>query len=99
MRSFEIAATGRCKVAKNTVEHRKSFGSEGEATVYFRNAKELLCSSAERRRLAGGSRPRTVGGAHSCVARLAAMPEIARQIRACERQTNFSAQVQAVTSC
>jgi spore maturation protein CgeB len=84
MRSFEIAATGGCMVAEDTVEHREIFGPEGEATVYFRNAKEasectraLLCSSAERRRLAAGLHRRIVGGAHTYAHRLGTMLEIA----------------------
>jgi spore maturation protein CgeB len=84
MRSFEIAATGGCMVAEDTVEHREIFGPEGEATVYFRTAKEasectraLLCSSAERRRLAAGLHRRIVGGAHTYAHRLGTMLEIA----------------------
>ena len=60
------------------------FGPEGEATVYFRNAKKasectraLLCSSAERRRLAAGLHRRIVGGAHTYAHRLGTMLEIA----------------------
>ena len=107
MRSFEIAATGGCIVAENTVEHRKIFGPEGEATVYFRNAKEasectraLLCRSAERRRLAGGSHRRIVGGAHSCVDRLAAMLEIAAQITVLRTSDELlGTSASPVTSC
>ncbi len=84
MRSFEIAAIGGCMVAEDTVEHREIFGPEGEATVYFRDAKEasectraLLCSSAERRRLAAGLHRRIVGGAHTYAHRLGTMLEIA----------------------
>ena len=102
MRSFEIAAIGGCMLAEDTDEHREIFGPEGEAVVYFRNAREaaertraLLSNSSERKRLAAGLHRRIVGGAHNYVDRLAAMLEIARQIRACERQTNFSVQVQA----
>ena len=61
MRSFEIAATGGCMLAQDTDEHREIFGPEGEAVVYFRDAKEaaeraraLLCNSSERKRLAAG---------------------------------------------
>ena len=102
MRSFEIAAIGGCMLAEDTDEHREIFGPEGEAIVYFRNAREaaertraLLCNSSERKRLAAGLHRRIVGGAHTYVDRLAAMLEIARQMRACERQTNSSVQVQA----
>ena len=40
MRSFEIAAVGGCMLAEDTDEHREIFGPEGEAVVYFRDAKE-----------------------------------------------------------
>jgi spore maturation protein CgeB len=89
MRSFEIAAIGGCMLAEDTDEHREIFGPEGEAVVYFRNAREaaertraLLSNSSERKRLAAGLHRRIVGGAHSYVDRLAAMLEIARQITA-----------------
>ena len=62
----------------------RDFWAEGEATVYFRNAKEasecaraLLCSSAERRRLAAGLHRRIVNGAHTYAHRLGTMLEIA----------------------
>src|SRR5258707_3821883 len=84
MRSFEIAASGGCMVAEDTDEHREIFGPEGEATVYFRNAKEaaertraLLCNVAERKRLAAGLHRRIVGGAHTYGDRLGVMIEIA----------------------
>ena len=84
MRSFEIAASGGCIVAEDAVEHRKIFRPEGEATVYFRNAKEasectqaLLCGPAERRRLARGSHRSIVGGAYTHAHRLGTMREVA----------------------
>jgi spore maturation protein CgeB len=84
MRSFEIAAAGGCMLAEDTREHREIFGPEGEATVYFRNAKEaaeraraLLCNASERWRLAAGLHRRIVGGAHTYAHRLASMLEIA----------------------
>jgi spore maturation protein CgeB len=83
-------------LAEDTDEHREIFGPEGEAVVYFRNAREaaertraLLCNSSERERLAAGLHRRIVGGAHNYVDRLATMLEIAK------RQTNFSVQVRA----
>src|SRR5262245_36280764 len=40
MRSFEIAAVGSCMLAQDTDEHREIFGADGEAVVYFRDAKQ-----------------------------------------------------------
>jgi hypothetical protein len=84
MRSFEIAAAGGCMLAEDTDEHREIFGPEGEAALYFRNAKEaaertrvLLCNSFERKRLALGLHRRIIGGAHTYADRLAKMLEIA----------------------
>src|SRR5262249_38376102 len=84
MRSFEIAAAGGCMLAQDTDEHREIFGPEGEAVVYFRDAKEavqrarvLLCDSSERKRLATGLHRRIVGGAHTYTHRLATMLRIA----------------------
>ena len=84
MRSFEIAAAGGCMLAQDTDEHREIFGPEGEAVVYFRDAKEaaqraraLLCDSSERKRLAAGLHRRIVGGAHTYAHRLATMLGIA----------------------
>jgi spore maturation protein CgeB len=84
MRSFEIAAAGGCMLAEDTDEHRDIFGPEGEATVYFRNAKEatecarvLLCNPSERKRLAAALHRRIVGGAHTYADRLATILGIA----------------------
>jgi spore maturation protein CgeB len=84
MRSFEIAAAGGCMLAQDTDEHREIFGPEGEATIYFGDAKEaaegtraLLYDSSERRRLAAGLHRRIVGGAHTYAHRLATMLDIA----------------------
>jgi spore maturation protein CgeB len=78
MRSFEIAAAGGCMLAQDTDEHREFFGPDGEAVVYFRDAKEagqraraLLCDQSERRRLAVGLHHRIIGGAHTYTHRLA----------------------------
>lgn len=80
MRSFEIAAAGGCMLAQDTDEHREIFGPEGEAVVYFRDAKEaakraraLLCDSSERKRLAASLHRRIVCGAHTYAHRLATM--------------------------
>jgi len=84
MRSFEIAAVGGCMLAQDTDEHRGIFGPEGEAVVYFRDAKEaaqrargLLRDSSERKRLAAGLHRCIVGGAHTYAHRLATMLGVA----------------------
>jgi spore maturation protein CgeB len=84
MRSFEIAAAGGCMLAQNTEEHREIFGRDGEAVIYFGDAREaaqraraLLCDSSERRRLAAGLNHRIMGGAHTYTHRLATMLGIA----------------------
>jgi spore maturation protein CgeB len=84
MRSFEIAAAGGCMLAEDTDEHREIFGPEGEATLYFRNAKEaaeraraLLCNPSERKRLAAALHRRILGGAHTYADRLATILGIA----------------------
>jgi spore maturation protein CgeB len=106
MRSFEIAAVGGCMVAEDTAEHREIFGPEGEAVVYFRNAKEaaeralaLLCNLSERKRLAAGLHRRIVGGAHTYTDRLVTMLNIAMQMGACKCQNQLgSAGLGSVTS-
>jgi spore maturation protein CgeB len=84
MRSFEIAAAGGCMLAQDSGEHREIFGPEGEAVIYFRDAKEaaqraraLLRDSFERKRLAAVLHRRIVGGAHTYAHRLATMLGIA----------------------
>ena len=84
MRSFEIAAAGGCMLAQDTDEHREIFGREDEAVVYFRDAKEaaqrareLLCDSSERWRLAVNLHRRIVGSAHTYAHRLSTMLRVA----------------------
>src|SRR5262249_52481194 len=88
MRSFEIAAAGGCMLAQDTDEHREIFGPEGEAVVYFRDAKEaaqrarvLVCDSSERKRLAEGLHRCIIGGLHTYADRLATMLRIAQSKR------------------
>jgi spore maturation protein CgeB len=88
MRSFEIAAAGGCMLAQDSDEHREIFGPEGEAVLYFRNAKEaaqraraLLADSSERKRLAANLHRRIVDGAHTYAHRLATMLGIASNTR------------------
>lgn len=69
-----------CMLSEDTAEHRAILGAEGETTVYFRSAAELveraaaLVQDAEtRRRLARQVRDRVVNGRHTYADRLAAM--------------------------
>ena len=84
MRSFEIAAAAGCMLAEDTDEHREFFGPEGEAVIYFRDAKEaalraraLLPDLPERKRLAARLHRRIAGGTHTYAHRLATMLGIA----------------------
>jgi spore maturation protein CgeB len=105
MRSFEIAAAGGCMLAQDTDEHREIFGTEGEAVVYFRDAKEaaeracvLLRDPLERKRLAAGLHRRIVSGAHTYAHRLATMLVIAGMGRQKSDKAR-SVKVRPVTSC
>jgi len=84
MRSFEIAAAGGCLLAQDTDEHREVFGPEGEAVVYFRDAKAaaqrahaLLCDPSERKRLAVALHRRIISGGHTYAHRLATILGVA----------------------
>jgi spore maturation protein CgeB len=88
MRSFEIAALGGCMLAEDTVEHREIFGPDGEAVVYFRNAREaaaractLLADPAERKRLSVAVRTRISRDGHTYRDRLISILEVAAKIR------------------
>jgi spore maturation protein CgeB len=88
MRTFEIPAAGGCMLAQDTDEHREILGPEGEAVVYFRDAKEaaerareLLRDAIERKRLASALHHRIVGGAHTYAHRLATMIGVAIEAR------------------
>src|SRR4029079_5700281 len=88
MRSFEIAAAGGCMLAEDTAEHREIFGEDGEAVLYFRNAREageraslMLPNSAERARLAAAVRTRVAGPKNTYRARLVTMLEAASALR------------------
>jgi spore maturation protein CgeB len=74
-------------LAQDTDEHREIFGPEGEAVVYFRDAKEaakraraLLCDLSERKRLAAALHRCIVAGAHTYAHRLATMLGIAKAV-------------------
>lgn len=59
MRSYEVPAMGGCVLAEDTEDHRRLFGSEGDAALYFRDteeavakARDLLRDEARRAQLA-----------------------------------------------
>jgi spore maturation protein CgeB len=88
MRSLEIAALGGCMLAEDTVEHREIFGPDGEAVVYFRNAREaaaracaLLADPAERKRLSAAVQTRILRNGHTYRDRLVFILEVAAKIR------------------
>ena len=85
MRSFEIPAIGACMLTEDTEEHRKTFGKEGKAVVYFRTVDEmveklrwLLDHDDERRRLAAAAYTCIVNGRNTYKDRLITMLELAR---------------------
>jgi spore maturation protein CgeB len=80
MRTFEIAAIGGCMLTEYTAEHEEIFGAEGETTLYFRSAAEMLDKTRwlldhdqERARLAEAARQRIVGGHNTYRDRLESM--------------------------
>jgi spore maturation protein CgeB len=98
MRSFEIAAVGGCMLAEETAEHREIFGSDGEAVVYFRTAREaaerarsLLADPAERARLSAVVRARISRGAHTYRDRLISILQAATRFRQLRSQPGQSA--------
>lgn len=42
MRTFEVPAIGACMLTEDTEEHRKIFGDEGDAVLYFRDITEMI---------------------------------------------------------
>ena len=96
MRSFEIAAAGGCMLAEDTAEHREIFGEDGEAVLYFRNAREaaeraslMLANPAERARLAAAVRTRVAGPKNTYRARLVTMLEAASALRSGPKTPDF----------
>ncbi len=80
MRTFEIAAMGRCILAEDTGEHREILGPEGECATYCLNesemvekAKWLLSHPDERNRLAKALHHRITTGKNTYLDRLQAM--------------------------
>jgi spore maturation protein CgeB len=82
MRTFEVAATGACMLTEDTEEHRELLGKDGDTTVYFRSAAEmidklrwLLADDGLRARLASALHRRVVDGRNTYGDRLRAMLE------------------------
>lgn len=80
MRTFEIPAVGACMLTEDTEEHRKIFGEEGKAVVYFKSIDEmlfkmkfLLQNELERKRLAQTAHDLIVNGKHTYKDRLVVM--------------------------
>jgi spore maturation protein CgeB len=80
MRTFEIPAIGACMLTEDTEEHRKIFGNEGEAVVYFKSTDEmikkaefLLANETERHRLAEKCHNLITGGGNTYKDRLLTM--------------------------
>lgn len=77
MRSYEVPAMGGCVLAEDTEDHRRLFGPEGEAAVYFQDideavakARALLLDAPRRAQLAERAHAVVTGGPHRYVDRL-----------------------------
>ena len=80
MRSFEIPANGGCMIVEDTPDHRRFFGEDGAAAVYFRTPQEaaarvraLLPDAQSRRRLAQAAHDLILRGGHTYADRLQTM--------------------------
>lgn len=85
MRSFEIPAMGGCMLTEDTEDHRKIFGKENGAVLYFRTKEELveklrwlLQNDDERVRLAQAARVLVTRGKHTYTDRLVVMLGLSR---------------------
>lgn len=77
MRSFEIPAMGGCLLVEDTKDHRKIFGPNESAVIYFSDEKDmvpkarrLVEDAALRERLAYEAHARVVTGNHTYTDRL-----------------------------
>jgi spore maturation protein CgeB len=90
MRSVEAGAIGACMLVQDTLEHRLLLGPDDDAVTYFdsiprmvREARRLIESSDERRRLAAAVQRRIQSGHHTYADRLQSMlSTAAHEIRA-----------------
>lgn len=83
MRTFELAAMGGCILTEDTAEHRRLFGEEGNAVLYFGGVQEmldkahrLLAQPAERERLAAAAHAIVTAGQNTYRDRLEKMLDI-----------------------
>ncbi|MDZ7962631.1 MAG: glycosyltransferase [Aulosira sp. DedQUE10] len=83
MRTFEVPAVGSCMLTEDTQEHRKIFGQEGEAVIYFNTLSEmvekarwLLNHEKERQRLAKNAHLLITQGANTYGERLKTMLQL-----------------------
>jgi spore maturation protein CgeB len=84
MRTFEVPAMGGCLLAEDTPDHRRLFGSEDDAVLYFHDsagavakARWLVGHPEERDRLAARARALVTAGGHTYADRLRTMIEVA----------------------
>lgn len=80
MRSFEVPAIGACMLVENTDEHRRIFGEEGRAALYFTSVSQmvekadvLLKNAALRDRLAKTAHALITGAPNTYADRLRAI--------------------------
>lgn len=80
MRSYELPAMGACILAEDTDDHRRLFGDDGVAVLYFRSASEmlgrlttLLADEALRARLGTAARAAVTSRPNTYADRLAVM--------------------------
>jgi spore maturation protein CgeB len=89
MRSFEVPAMGGCVLAEDTPDHRRIFGPEGAAALYFRDiddalvkARVLVNEPARRAHLAAAAHAVVTGGANTYGDRLRSMLDAVSHVAA-----------------
>ena len=89
MRSFEVPAMGGCVLAEDTPDHRRIFGTEGAAALYFQDiddalvkARLLVNEPARRAPLAAAAHAVVTGGANTYADRLRSMLEAVSHVAA-----------------
>jgi hypothetical protein len=80
MRSYELPAMAACFVAEDTPDHRRLYGEEGDAVLYFATPSELVVKTRwlldhdlERTRMASKAHATVVSGSNTYQDRLATM--------------------------
>jgi spore maturation protein CgeB len=89
MRSFEVPAMGGCVLAEDTPDHRRIFGPEGAAALYFQDiddalakARGLVNEPARRVQLAAAAHGVVTGGANTYADRLRSMLDAVSHVAA-----------------